>query len=302
MNIVYEWGFLVAIIPFYYKAMRDASTSSPLHITRTFFKENLRQTAKMQQQSSILFRIPLEVRLVIYKQLARRDGNLKLELWETVESRMLHNRKWNVGSESFGKHVFTIVPYLNGLSQTCRQAYVESNHLLYKLNNITFSNIRLVEALVGTMDAATIQHIQELTILSIQRFNLFDVRMDAPSNSTSLACPRQFKLLRNFEDLKTLRLRDEYLSFRRPSKENTIFGMRNLLSGVSPLTKLQLIILKSRVDSNEVRDYLQVTLGYDDLPGWNYSCRRNHEYESQCFGEIIETLRRVMGSKGSDDD
>ena len=258
-----------------------------------------------QQDSSYFFRLPCELRNRIYEEFVGKGRLLRVVIRKEVEASILSTgRSYEVDPKEESQDSFkkrrsdaryeqkpVVLQYPNGLSQTCRQAYLESNHLLYQRNSFSLSHYDgLSWWFVSKVHLASLQQIRQL---SIELFKLLSPEEHSPGSSMCLACHSKLKLLRNFEELAILRLDFQWLEIVQPLKESRKAFMKGLLFAVFLLKQLRLITVTSLVGVIDVQQYLRVALNDDDIPGWIYACERTRKRLDYYVCEIIETLQRI---------
>ena len=186
-------------------------------------------------------------------QFCRARGDLKRYLQDGNLPRLA---EW-YDAHYVGKAIF--VPSLNGLSQSCRTAYIESSHLFYQLNSFKFSDAQDIEKFVGDTQPV---HLQQIRKLTLKRFVL---------NVDNL------KFLDSFHSLKALHLKwyCDYWEYGRGGTTKPF--MKCLVGAARKLKRLETITVKSQVFSNHLPHFLEMTLDFDHIPGWVLSCQTDYD-------------------------
>ena len=246
------------------------------------------------------FQLPAEIRELIYCEFVRHNSNIVMTFRAAISP--LRIRKSDdcselsppLGSEAYQALLrkydentmkSSFIPYLNGLAQTCRLAYQESSHVLYRQNHFSFSNADMLNNFVYSSLSSHVQAIQEITVTDL---------LSGRGNLRHL-CFRRLKLLQPFKTLRILHLTE----WREvPSVDTSKLYAERLMIGLvrvaNTLEAFQKIIITSSEKREKMQEYSRIQLDFDRIPDWIYSYEfKPHPEFSPLFVSLIETLERV---------
>ena len=245
--------------------------------------------------NSIWSQLPGELRDMVYKEFTGRDP---AEIPMTSRSSALYEiRRLHKGNTAHISESDTdlddqnyghLVPFLNGLAHTCRQAYLESSHLLYQQNQLKFKVEGDLRSFIYKLPPAQKQFVRKISVKAV-------LSLDPPCEQgfECPSCPNTFRLLKGFTGLKHIHMEEDRIFQPRqsaglPSRDL----LHELVKFCRPLESLETIVITSREAENIMPQYAQNQIDFDTIPGWVYSftfvIRRPH-----LEVELTETLQRV---------
>ena len=247
-------------------------------------------TATSNQIQSPFFRLPPELRTMIYKTClsVRSKKRRNPDVISLISLDDAQHYSWYGRSFS--------VSYLNPLAQSCRLAYQESSTLLYEQNHFIFESDRCLRKFIGSLQPIHIRSIQKLSVEYIARLFPF-------SGWTRPWWPRihpeTLDLLRlsDLSNLKFLHLEEHrvHLTERElvPRQPDTKKLMRDLVKMSRTLESLQTIVVRSQRRMQLMPHYMSVLFDFDDISGWVYSCSFVPSTPLGYSANLTETLQRV---------
>ena len=279
------------------KATEDKGSIRPAAVI-TMVNDKLRATrsrlfqkATLDQSQSPLFKMPREIRDIMYTCLSWSFPQMIVMTTRPIEA---SNSLWakdeapSQRSRARPPPGPLRLPYINGLAHTCRQAYEESSHILFQDHGFSLGSWQMLHLLTESFLPRNIQAIQELVI------KFHTLQLDRDLGRIDCYSLRNLKALQPFANLTTLNIRLvqdlEDVGDRGLNPKKLI---KKVVKASATLEFLQTIVITSSELRALVRRYARMRLDFDDIPGWIYSFDSTEHPAKHRLALLIETLRRV---------
>ena len=255
-------------------------------------------SAKHNASEFPFFQLPCEVRNIIYHIFVQRDSNKiaitsravqdsfkrrKLSLPvgrnSSKASRTLPQRSWGSMTKS------NCLPYLNGLAQTCRLAYQESSHILYRKNHFSFSSAHMLREFIVRSSWSHVQAIQGMIVASLSY----------EYASRRHICLRRLGYIQPFTNLKMLWLNECWdVLLADDSREYARGLMIWLVKVGNTMELLQKIVITSTEETANMPRRSRLGMDFQQIPDWvhSYTSKPDAMYPTTEV-HLTDTLERV---------
>ena len=246
-----------------------------------------------------IFRIPFEIRLQIYLAIPKHVGTVTVHpprydpAWYSPPPRHVHYR-------SRKKVNFC---WIYGFTNTCRQAYIETRHLLYEDTGFITAGFDALNFLITTALPENLSLIQDLHLKWLNKHAIKVLHRCQPHCSEEACWMRELRVFKGLRVLHIMDHVDEYESNLQFLKRNYSMSathpstsiLRGLVRNGRDIASLQFIRISFFMHEMDFERFFRPNLDLDDIPGWVYSIEKGAFSVQRGKNLFCETLQRIHG-------